>query len=116
MNRAIRPLADDKHYGRLEFWTIPADGYGDCEDYALAKRARLIETGFPAGLLRLALVITPRGARHVVLTVSTSQGDYLLDSLFDQILPWDQAGYRWLMRQKTEDARGWAALDLGRNS
>ena len=31
-NTAIQPMEDSVHYGRFDDWTIPADGYGDCED------------------------------------------------------------------------------------
>src|SRR5580698_3551224 len=51
INTAIKPMEDEIHYGRSDYWTIPKDGYGDCEDYALAKRKALAE----AGLSRRAL-------------------------------------------------------------
>src|SRR5258708_6494345 len=35
VNDAIWPEDDERRYNRAEFWTIPTDGYGDCEDYAL---------------------------------------------------------------------------------
>jgi hypothetical protein len=31
VNEAIRPESDEVHYGRPEIWTIPDDGYGDCD-------------------------------------------------------------------------------------
>src|SRR5262245_53613900 len=33
VNTAIKPVTDQEHYGVLEKWTFPDDGYGDCEDY-----------------------------------------------------------------------------------
>jgi hypothetical protein len=45
INRAIWPEDDATHYGRPEFWTIPTDGMGDCDDYAVTKRAVLIAAG-----------------------------------------------------------------------
>ena len=54
VNRAIFPVNDSKHYGRAEYWTIPNDGLGDCEDYALTKRAKLIALGYPQPALRMA--------------------------------------------------------------
>jgi predicted transglutaminase-like cysteine proteinase len=110
VNRAIRPMDDERHYGRKEYWNIPSDGYGDCEDYALTKRSALIAAGFPQPALRVAIVVTPRSERHAVLTVTTDRGDYVLDNLKDTILSWDQAGYRWIERQDANNAWGWVAL------
>src|SRR5262245_62152832 len=42
---------DKAHYGLDEFWTIPTDGYGDCDDYVLTKRRNLVERGFPVSAL-----------------------------------------------------------------
>jgi predicted transglutaminase-like cysteine proteinase len=42
----------------VEHWDIGADGYGDCDDYALAKRMALIEAGLPMRALRIAIVRT----------------------------------------------------------
>jgi predicted transglutaminase-like cysteine proteinase len=44
-NFAIAPKADRVHYGVDVYWTIPADGYGDCDDCVLAKRSALIARG-----------------------------------------------------------------------
>ena len=38
VNQSIWPEDDQIHYGRAEYWTIPTDGYGDCDDYAVTKR------------------------------------------------------------------------------
>ena len=45
LNTEIVPITDDDLYQVGEFWTYP-DGYGDCEDYALAKRRDLISHGW----------------------------------------------------------------------
>jgi len=110
-NAAIWPEDDERHYGRAEFWTIPTDGYGDCEDYALTKRKTLVDAGLPERALRIGIVVTPRDARHAVLTVATDKGDYVLDSLSDDIVPWNQTGYRWLERQDAANVTQWVALD-----
>lgn len=40
--------SDQPHYGHRDFWVMaPADGKGDCEDYALTKLFMLSEAGFP---------------------------------------------------------------------
>lgn len=65
VNDAIWPEDDLRHYGRAEYWNIPTDGYGDCEDYALTKRKALIDQGFPSKLfalpwsIRLTMAATP---------------------------------------------------------
>jgi predicted transglutaminase-like cysteine proteinase len=79
VNRAIRPKSDLAHYGRQEYWTIPDGGWGDCEDYALAKRKQLMDLGMPPRALRIAVVRTGMGMDHAVLTVTTDHGDYVLD-------------------------------------
>lgn len=110
INRAIRPMTDLQHYGRAEFWTIPADGYGDCEDYALAKRDLLARLGLPRQALRIAVARTSDGV-HAVLTVVTDRGDYVLDNLTDVIRSWDTTGYRWIEWQDPGKSSGWALLD-----
>jgi predicted transglutaminase-like cysteine proteinase len=110
VNRAIWPEDDSKHYQRAEYWTIPTDGYGDCEDYALAKRAQLVAHGYAQSALRIAVVMTPREQRHAVLVVSTDKGDYVLDNLTDQIQPWRDKGYTWIEEQSTADPYKWVAM------
>lgn len=110
-NSAIEPEDDEDHYGKAEYWTIPTDGLGDCEDYVLAKRRALIAAGLPADALRVALVKLRNGELHAVLTVSTDQGDYVLDSLQVAILPWTKTGYTWLERQSAGNPWVWVALN-----
>jgi hypothetical protein len=31
-------MTDLEHWGTIEKWSYPDDGYGDCEDYVLLKR------------------------------------------------------------------------------
>lgn len=95
------------HYGRAEYWTIPTDGYGDCDDYALTKRKQLQEIGFPAAALRLAVVYSPRSQLHAVLTVATNKGDFVLDNLDDDIRPWNTTRYDWIEVQDAKDPMQW---------
>lgn len=113
-------------YGREDWWArptfakapagLPAEARrakaGDCEDFALAYRARLVEAhGWPAGALRLALCETETGERHVVLTCETTGGTWILDNrlaapvLWTRLLPPGFGGqappaYRWLARER----------------
>ena len=111
INASIWPEDDMRHYGRGEYWDIPADGYGNCKDYALTKRKTLADAGLPQRALRIAIVVTPRNKRHAVLTVTTDKGDYVLDNLTDDVLPWKQTEYRWLERQDAADVAQWVTLD-----
>ena len=36
-----------EHWGVVERWSYPDDGYGDCEDYVLLKRRMLMQAGWP---------------------------------------------------------------------
>jgi len=111
VNNAIVPENDQEHYGRAEYWNIPADGYGNCKDYALTKRKELIQAGLPERALRVAIVVTPRENRHAVLTVATDRGDLVLDNLNNTLKPWSDVNYRWLERQDASGSLGWVALD-----
>ena len=50
VNKTIKPLTDLEHWGLVERWSYPDDGYGDCEDYVLLKRRMLIQSGWPRAL------------------------------------------------------------------
>lgn len=110
VNTAIKPEDDKAHYGRDEFWTIPTDGFGDCEDYALTKRKALLEAGLPASALRLAVVYSIKTALHAVLTVATDKGDLVLDNISDAIVPWNATEFTWIMVQDKADPLRWDSL------
>jgi predicted transglutaminase-like cysteine proteinase len=111
VNEAIWPEDDKRHFDRAEYWTIPTDGYGNCHDYALTKRKLLAEAGFPLRALRIAVVVTAQNERHAVLTITTNDGDYVLDNLTDEIIAWNQTGYEWISRQDAKNDWGWVALN-----
>ena len=48
VNHEIEPATDMEVYGVAEYWTLPTTR-GDCEDYQLLKRHRLITRGWPFG-------------------------------------------------------------------
>jgi len=85
VNRSIRPRNDRG----ADAWNDKARS-GDCEDFALAKRRKLIEQGFPVGALRIAVARTNRGEGHAVLVVRTSSGEMVLDNRTDTIKPWSR--------------------------
>src|SRR5262249_5523992 len=47
VNESIKPMTDLEHWGVVERWNYPDDGYGDCEDYVLLKRRMLMQAGWP---------------------------------------------------------------------
>ncbi len=90
-------------------WSLPHDGYGDCEDYQLLKRRLLVAAGLPARALRMTVVLDEQGTGHAVLTVRTRQSDLILDNKTDRILPWHRTGYTYLKLESDIDP-GWVSL------
>lgn len=113
VNAMIAPTTDMELYGVIEYWTVPKTS-GDCEDYALLKRQILIKKGWPPGALLMTVVRDERGDGHAVLTVRTSQGDYILDNKVADIKLWHRTGYKFVMRQSYVDPRLWMSLTLDR--
>jgi predicted transglutaminase-like cysteine proteinase len=109
-NKAFVAEDDTAHYGKEEYWNIPTDGYGDCEDYVVAKRQVLIHLGLPEPALRIAVVLTPSFVRHAVLTVVTDEGNFVLDNLHDEVVAWDKTEYVFLERQDPASVSGWVSL------
>lgn len=101
VNRAIRPQAD----GQVDRWTLNTKA-GDCEDYVLAKRMKLMALGLPSSALRIAQVRTSDGEGHAVLVVHTDQGDFTLDNLSPAIRKLRASGYR-VVAMSTADPRVW---------
>lgn len=83
---------------------------GDCDEYALEKRRELLERGWSSSALSLAAAYIPSGEAHLVLTVRTSRGDFVLDNLRDSVSPADSTGYRWIARQSSLHPRLWVRV------
>jgi predicted transglutaminase-like cysteine proteinase len=110
VNDKIKPMTDLEHYGVVEKWAYPDDGYGDCEDYVLLKRRMLMQLGWPRGALLVTVVRDKKGDGHAVLTVRTDKGEYVLDNQEDKILPWFETGYHFVKRQSQSDPNVWVSL------
>ncbi|MBS0242643.1 MAG: transglutaminase-like cysteine peptidase [Proteobacteria bacterium] len=110
VNREIEPATDMEIYGEAERWTLP-DKKGDCEDYALLKRHRLIARGWPASSLLMTVVRDEKGEGHAILTARTSKGDYVLDNKTDELKLWSATPYTYVMRQSYIDPNVWLSLD-----
>ena len=102
VNRSIRARNDSK----ADVWSSNVS-VGDCEDYALTKRRRLLEMGFPAAALRMAIARTSTGEGHAVLVVRTDKGDRVLDNRTDSIMGWNQSGLR-LVKMAGPDPLRWS--------
>jgi predicted transglutaminase-like cysteine proteinase len=110
VNHEIEPATDLEVYGQTEYWTIPTTR-GDCEDYALLKRKRLIARGWPISALLMTVVRDERGEGHAVLTARTVQGDFILDNKIDEVKVWYRTPYEYVMRQSYLNTRIWMSLD-----
>jgi predicted transglutaminase-like cysteine proteinase len=109
VNKAIKPVSDVKKYGKTEVWAYGGSS-GDCEDYALTKRRKLINAGFKPANLRLTMARLGNGEAHTVLVVRTEKGDYVLDNLRNDVRLWHAAGYRFLKMQDSVHAGSWLSI------
>ena len=114
VNTMVTPRTDMDIWGKEEVWSYP-DRVGDCEDYVLEKRRDLMKMGVPAGSLLITVVRQHNGDGHAVLTVRTSNGDYVLDNLEPRILDWADTDYTFLKRQSERNSGAWVAIDDDRN-
>ncbi|GAA2866416.1 putative transglutaminase-like cysteine proteinase [Aminobacter niigataensis] len=114
VNTAVAPRTDMEMWGQEEVWSYPTTGAGDCEDYVLEKRRRLMALGVPAGNLLVTVVRQPNGEGHAVLTVRTSLGEFVLDNLDTQVMAWNETPYTYLKRQSERNSGVWIAINDGR--
>lgn len=100
VNASVQYKTDLEQYNRPEFW-IEASAFGDCEDYALLKRAYLLEQGFDADKIHLAtcwINVVADDTGHCVLIVETNEGQFILDNnLKDPVsLNFQAVGYKYI--------------------
>ena len=103
VNLEVRFLADQECLGVEERWSFPVNGVGDCEDFALEKRRRLVAEGLPGAALTMAIVhhrelFFP----HAVLLAETAQGTWVLDNLAPGLVCWDAQPYRYERRERPD--------------
>lgn len=110
VNQEIDPATDVEIYGVNELWTLPTKR-GDCEDFALLKRHRLMARGWPANALLITVVRDEKNEGHAILTARTSQGDFILDNKIEAVRLWNQTPYHFVMRQSYIDPKVWVSLD-----
>nr|WP_210258114.1 MULTISPECIES: transglutaminase-like cysteine peptidase [unclassified Rhizobium] len=114
VNNNITPMTDKEIYGKDEVWAYPTTA-GDCEDFALLKRRILIQRGISPANLLLTVVRKPDGEGHAVLTLRTSNGDFVLDNLASNIKPWFDTPYSFIKRQSSNNAGRWVTIENGRD-
>ena len=85
----VRYIEDSQNYKRKDFWATPVEFMskgGDCEDYAIAKYSALIDLGFKAEDLRIAVVQDQeKNTPHAVLVVKLNNELLILDNQNNKI-------------------------------
>ena len=109
VNAAVSPQEDLDHWGVVDRWDYPDDGYGDCEDYQILKRRLLVEAGLPRRALRMVVVLDELGQGHAVLAARTDQGDFILNNKKDQVLLWHRTGYVYI-KSEGDTSHAWVRL------
>lgn len=113
-------IEDYKNYGVSDYWATPTEflpNSGDCEDYAIFKYVTLKRLGFNPEDMRLAVVKdTVRNIAHAVLVVKYADTFYVMDSLFDVVLP-DTQVMQYLPYYSVNETTRWAHImprEMGR--
>ena len=91
VNARVRFVDDRVQFGVADRWMAPSEtlgrGRGDCEDFALAKRAMLRAAGVPeSDLYLVVLKDLSRRADHAVLVVRAAGRFLVLDNGTDRIV------------------------------
>jgi predicted transglutaminase-like cysteine proteinase len=110
VNKDVLPVTDEDQWGEVERWSFPTTGEGDCEDYVLEKRERLMALGWPRQALLVTVVRDRKGDGHAVLMVKTDRGDFVLDNQNPKVMSWNKTGYRYIKRQAQDNPNRWVSL------
>ncbi|MCR4267223.1 transglutaminase-like cysteine peptidase [Nitratireductor sp. ZSWI3] len=108
VNRRIQERSDIATTGKEDDWRLPQK-YGDCEDFAILKKAELMRLGWPASSLLLT-VARSGGEGHTVLTVRTTRGDLILDNMNNSVKDWSNTPYRYFARQSQGNGKRWERI------
>ncbi len=100
VNASVTYKTDLEQYSKPEHW-IEAGTFGDCEDYALLKRALLKEQGFDELCIHIAtcwINVKADDTGHCVLIVETDKGQFVLDNNLKDPVPlnFETVGYKYL--------------------
>jgi len=105
VNDAFKLIPDKEHtYGvHEEYWDYLDPGYGDCEDFALEKRRRLVQLGLPRGAMRMATAFHKEMLYpHAILLVETNQGTLVLDQEAASVQYWDERPLMYERRERQD--------------
>ena len=94
VNASVTYKTDLAQFEVPEFWQ-EAGKFGDCEDYALLKRALLLEQGWSSDKLNLCCCWVETGDYHCVLLVDTDKGFYILDNRYVWPMTPKSLPYKW---------------------
>lgn len=108
VNHRIKPMRDEDQFGVRDLWSYGAK-VGDCEDFAIAKRAALLSRGYRPENTLLAMGYEG-GQAHVVLLVRTDGGDYVLDNLNPAVLPVEKSSVRISKVQSPKNGAEWLSV------
>ena len=108
VNHRIKPMRDEEQFGVRDRWSYGAK-IGDCEDFAIAKRAALLSRGYRPENTLLAMGYSGVEA-HVVLLVRTDGGDYVLDNLNPAVLPVEKSSVRISKVQSPKNGAEWLSV------
>lgn len=108
VNHKIKPIRDEEQFGVRDLWSYGAKA-GDCEDFAIAKRAALLSRGYRPENTLLAMGYSA-GQAHVVLLVRTEAGDYVLDNLNTTVLPVEKSSIHIAKIQSPKNGAEWLSV------
>ncbi len=120
VNRQInREIVPQPNLGGLatEDWIV-APVAGDCNDYAVTKRHKLLELGWPSRSLLLSEVVVPSGEHHLVLVVRVRDTDRMqdidlvLDNLNYNLRPVGLTPYRWVRVESPSNPKYWSTVSV----
>lgn len=94
VNASVTYKTDLEQYDKPEYWCLPT-AFGDCEDYALAKRQALLQSGWPKDQLGLCICYMQSGEGHCVLWVDTDKGSFILDNNYNYPISPVDLPYKW---------------------
>jgi predicted transglutaminase-like cysteine proteinase len=118
VNGAIQPVSrTKKQQGETTLsWTL-FPSLGNCNDYAVSKRHRLLLHGWPSSALQLAEVVLPTGEHHLVLLADAMGAIFVLDNLASEPVPLaDVIVYRWIRIESPDQPEYWSSISFQKAS
>ena len=112
INRVVNEMIKGRHEPKgADIWRFPTNGYGDCEDYAILKRAMLLNNGWASSQLLMGIVYSRNEGWHAILIVRTDKGDYVLDNLRNDVHLVDESWHVFHYRQSFANPMAWVKYE-----